>query len=262
MKLVMDEKLKHRLIGLAVIISLGAIFVPAMIKKSSQKLEDNFSVNINLPQKPIAPEVAVTDEDELFKTIKVSRVELTEVPGEKQLPRLVQAEFTDADTQVTTAALTTAKNEALALDAVKLAAKDGIKVAAKTIVTSKSPVLAKKTIPPIVQSNRIAQSKKIITKPVPVKTNLRASHAKPVIKQAIYAVQLASFSQMTNAHALVNKLHTRGYKATMIRVAGTNGPVYKVVAGHSPNRSEVVRIKAQLASAMQLNGFVVNTGVS
>ena len=72
MKLVMDEKLKHRLIGLAVIISLGAIFAPAMMKKSSQRLESNFSVNVKLPPKPLAPDVVMTDEKEMFKTIKDS----------------------------------------------------------------------------------------------------------------------------------------------------------------------------------------------
>lgn len=32
MTLVIDERIKHRLIGLAVIISLGAIFAPAIMK--------------------------------------------------------------------------------------------------------------------------------------------------------------------------------------------------------------------------------------
>lgn len=32
MKLVIDEKLKHHLVGVAVVLSLGAIFLPAMMK--------------------------------------------------------------------------------------------------------------------------------------------------------------------------------------------------------------------------------------
>lgn len=39
MKLIMDEKVKHRLIGLAVIISLGAIFAPALIKNQAKALK-------------------------------------------------------------------------------------------------------------------------------------------------------------------------------------------------------------------------------
>ena len=38
MKFVMNEQLKHRLTGLVVLLSLGVIFVPAMIKKSTRHL--------------------------------------------------------------------------------------------------------------------------------------------------------------------------------------------------------------------------------
>lgn len=83
MKLIMDEKVKHRLIGLAVIISLGAIFAPALIKKSSQSPESNFSVNVKLPPKPLPPDVVITDEKEVFKTIKVAKTEIPPIPVEK-----------------------------------------------------------------------------------------------------------------------------------------------------------------------------------
>ena len=36
MKLVIDEKVKHRLVGLAVILSMGIIIAPAVLKKSQQ----------------------------------------------------------------------------------------------------------------------------------------------------------------------------------------------------------------------------------
>lgn len=78
----------------------------------------------------------------------------------------------------------------------------------------------------------------------------------------MYAVQLASFSQLSNAQALVGKLNSKGYKAKFIRTSGKQGPVYKVYAGHSPRKVDALKLKSQLASAMQLNGFVVNTGVS
>ncbi len=60
----------------------------------------------------------------------------------------------------------------------------------------------------------------------------------------------------------MNKLHSKGYKATYAKVSGKQGAIYKVFAGHSPNKNDVIRVKTQLASAMQLNGFVVNTRVS
>ena len=97
MKLVMDEKLKHRLIGIAVIISLGAIFAPAIVRKSSQHNENNFSVSVKLPPKPAIPKVSVADESEMFKTIKVARVDAVSATDEKQLPKLVRAETIKSD---------------------------------------------------------------------------------------------------------------------------------------------------------------------
>jgi DedD protein len=81
-------------------------------------------------------------------------------------------------------------------------------------------------------------------------------------KKGLYAVQLASFSKLANAQALVTKLQRKGYKANYVKTVARNGTIYKVYAGHSPVKSDVVKLKTQLASAMQMNGFVVNTGVS
>src|ERR1044072_862846 len=76
MKLGIYEKVKHRLVGPAGIFSLGAIFLPTLFKKSSQHLENNFSVNVQLPPKPKAPDVAVANEKEMFKTIKVATIKI------------------------------------------------------------------------------------------------------------------------------------------------------------------------------------------
>ena len=37
MKLMMDERVKHRLTGVVVLVSIAVIFVPAMIKKSNKR---------------------------------------------------------------------------------------------------------------------------------------------------------------------------------------------------------------------------------
>ncbi len=91
MKLVLDEKLKHRLIGVAVIISLGAIFAPALIKKSNLRNEGNFTVNVQLPPKPVAPNIVINDEQEVFKTIKIAKVTLPQ-DNEKPSIELTKAE--------------------------------------------------------------------------------------------------------------------------------------------------------------------------
>ncbi|HHF7366548.1 TPA: SPOR domain-containing protein [Legionella bozemanae] len=264
MKLVIDEKLKHRLVGVAVVLSLGAIFLPAMMKKSSQRLENNFSVKVQLPPKPTTPNVAVTDEKEMFKTIKVAKIEIPPVveqkksnQGKEDLIQSVQV----ADNTVVSVAKAEASRPAAAAKPIELAlsnaAQDVIKKQMK-VVAATAPAKPATDVKPIKPVANI--SPKTIKKPVvaQVNTNINTKN----YKKNIYAVQLASFSKLANAQSLVSKLRGKGYKASYIKTAGRQGVIYKVYAGHSPVKSDVMKLKIQLASAMQLNGFVVNTGVS
>lgn len=255
MKLVMDEKVRHRLVGLAVIISLGAIFAPALIKKSSQNPESNFSVNVKLPPKPLPPNVVVTDEQEVFKTIKVAKTEIPPISVEKQSTNLVKAEPITSGMDGTIKASGIAKVEAdsthsIKLEPIKLAVNKAANATAKKVVTLASAKPVKVT--------PVSTAKKGTNK----KVNTVKVAAKPVIKRDMYAVQLASFAQVSNAQALVNRLKSKGYKANFIKSNSRNGVVYKVVVGHSPVKNDVIKLKTKLANAMQLNGFVVNTGVS
>ncbi|MCL5272387.1 MAG: SPOR domain-containing protein [Gammaproteobacteria bacterium] len=259
MKLVMDEKLKHRLVGLAVIISIGAIFAPAVLKKSSQNLENNYSVNIKLPPKPLVPDVLSSNEQDVFKTIKVAKVKIPSVTDEHQLPEQVRAETIKSDLITTNKAMAAAdikpaaKSELIQLalnEAVQSTSKKAIKVAV---------IKPKKAAPVIATRNKPVM--KALAKPARAVQVAKVKNS-PVNKKELYAVQLASFSQMSNAQSLVNRLRTKGYKANFIKASGKNGPMYKVYVGHSPRKLDVMKVKSQLASAMQLNGFIVNTGVS
>ena len=268
MKLVIDEKLKHRLIGLAVIISLGAIFAPAIMKKSSQNFESNYSVHVKLPSKPIAPDVALSDEKELFKTIKIAKVELPKVSAESQVSELARAQVISSDTIAVHEAPSLDKKESvLNPEPIKLAVNQAAKNTAKQIVQVASNKSTKPIVKPVPATKSpavVAVHKKPVVKAVKLAANTaRKPQAKPnQVKSEVYAVQLASFAQLSNAQALVNKLHQKGYKATFAKVSTRQGAIYKVYAGHSTNKVQVLRMKTQLSSAMQLNGFIVNTGVS
>lgn len=250
MKLVLDEKLKHRLIGLAVIVSLVAIFAPAVMKKSSQNLVTNYSVHVRLPQKPVAPHVEMSDEKELFETIKVAKVHIPEVSAESQLPELAAMETIKSDSLVQPVhELAENKKQDTLNEPVISEVKKQAKLALKAPIKA-APVLA-------VIKKPAAKINTAMRRPIPKKVVVKA-----LAKADIYAVQLASFAQLANAQALVNKLHSKGYKASFTRMKGQQGPIYKVYAGHSSNKTAVLKVKTQLASAMQLNGFIVNTRVS
>lgn len=251
MKLVIDEKLKHRLVGLSVILSLGAIFLPTMIKKSTQHLEGNFSIHVKIPPKPEAPKVEVTGEKELFKTIKVAQIKAplvamqrtSELSKEDFIPSVRVANNTDSSLVKT--------------DSISHTHADNSSIKLALSNTAKN-VIKKHTVATVIQSTsgsdvKIKQIKK---------SNETKKSTRSFSKNEIYAIQLASFLKLNNAKALVNTLHEKGHKANYVKIRTKNGFIYKVYAGYSPTRSEAMKLKTQLASAMQLNGFVVKTGGS
>lgn len=259
MKLVIDEKLKHRLVGMAVVLSLGAIFLPSMMKKSSQRFENNFSVNVKLPPKPTAPNVVMSDEKEMFETIKVAKVEIPPVLDQKGSD-LDKEDFIQSVQAVDDAGIRVAKSEPTpnreVAKPIELALNNGAKIAAEKQINevAKKPV---KLVKPVKVQTQMA-TKKVVSAPVIAKANENRS----VSQKNIYAVQLASFAKFSNAQALVSRLKSQGYKANYLKTNGTRGVIYKVYVGHSPVKSDVIKVQTQLASVMQLNGLVVNTGVS
>jgi DedD protein len=264
MKLVIDEKLKHRLIGLAVVISLGAIFAPAMMKKSNQSVENNYSVRVKLPPKPSAPNVAVVDEKEVFRTIKIAKVHIPNVSAESQLPELAKAEMLHSDVIASRESSSLEKpSDKTSAESIQLALEQAAQNTVKHVqVAVKKPPMNVKA--KVLAHNRVRTIKKVPVTLHPKSQNIKVTNrnqVRPVHKE-LYAVQLASFSQLANAQSLVNKLHSKGYKARFIKVASKQGVTFKVFAGHSPQKTDVIKLKMQLANAMQLNGFIVNTGVS
>lgn len=92
MKLVMDERVKHRLVGVVVILSVAIIFLPALFKKSNRHFEDNVNLAVQLPAKPMLPEVAVVNEKVLFQSVKVAKVDLPPLEDTVRKTALSRAE--------------------------------------------------------------------------------------------------------------------------------------------------------------------------
>jgi len=84
MKWLLDDKIKHRLVGFSVLLSIAIIFIPAMIKKSNQYLDKKMSLTIHLPPKPAFTEVSAEKPKNLFKTMKVAHVVLPKVVERKE----------------------------------------------------------------------------------------------------------------------------------------------------------------------------------
>ncbi len=207
MKFVMDERVKHRLTGLVVILSIAAVFIPAVMKKSTHHFEENVNLSMKLPAKPTLPKVAMTDQKSLFQSVKVAHVD---IPTAVDVPRLTQI----------------AKAEPLSIKSIVPPAPVG-------------PATAELIAVP---SQKLAQSASF--------------------KKERYAVQLASFAQQENAKSLVTRLRSKGYIASYNKFSGKQGEFYKVIVGQLNQKDEAKNLQKQLVASMQLNGFVIKTGVS
>lgn len=171
-----DDKIKHRVIGLAVLLSFAVVFIPAMVKKSNQQLDKKMHLALNLPSKPAFPKVTAVKPTVLFETIKVAHVVIPSVNESKGKVEIARAESLSDNTMPN-----------------------------KTIL-QKAPILAS---PPQGANKHQPVVALVIPSKSTKKVNLNAE-----LKKELYSVQLASFSQQDNAQSLVEQLNKQGYKAS------------------------------------------------
>jgi DedD protein len=228
MKLVMSERVKYRVTGLVVIMSVAAIFVPTLMKNSNHRFEENISLAVHLPAKPTPPKVLIANENTLFQSVKVAHADIPKVVEELRATQIAKAETLNTRSVVPAAPVASkpliAKAELAIVPAAKIAASTPPKILAKVV------------------------------EPKAIKLN--------DVKKEVYAVQLASFSQQDNAKSLVNRLRSKGYIASYNKFSGKQGEFYKVLVGQLHEKDKAQHLQKQLADSLQLLGFVVKTGVS
>ncbi len=100
MKRILSEQNKHRIIGVLVILSVLMLIMPAVMKKSTQRFEENLSVSLKLPARPILPKVAVPNSKALFKTVKVAKVDIPKAPSVPATSLIAKAEPLNRQTTV------------------------------------------------------------------------------------------------------------------------------------------------------------------
>lgn len=239
MAFTINERLKHRLVGIIVIISIGTIFIPALMKTSSSKIEQTTSIAIQLPPKPALPDVTMKNKEELFKTVKVAHVTIPTVSEPLTLKQVAKAESL------------TQMNEATRLPVSKSVIAQAKLPRTKNVSSLK--------VSPVKETLKLTATKEAAKKIIPQKNIIAKS--KP-FNSTNYAVQLATFSIQNNAITLVNKLKSKGYKATVNKSIVKNNVMYKVLVGNASEKQQALLLKQQLAATMQLTGFIVSTGIS
>jgi len=223
MKLMLNERLKHRIIGVVVIVAIAVIFLPAVMKKSNYRFDDNVSLSVHLPKKPALPNVVVKDEKAMFTTVKIVHVAIPTADVAAPLVQTVKARVI---------------GEILPLD--------------------KNPGLTKAEllVAPVLKQAAKLNKRDVVAKKIAVQRQ------RPALKKDVYAVQLASFSQEKNANSLVKSLRTNGYKASYAKISNKNGELYKVIVGALKQKIQAQNLQQQLSAKLQLNGFIIKTRVS
>lgn len=223
MKFVMDERVKFRLTGVVVILSIAVIFLPAMMKKSNQHFEENFSVSLKLPDKPMPPSVSIPKQSAMLTSVKAAHVDV---------PNTVVDE-----------------------------PYDSVIAKAEPLSVSPAPVVAKVSSPAkVLKTVAILPAKNLPVKQPALPAKIVAATTKR-LKEG-YGVQLASFTQQRNAESLVARLRKQGFAAHYNKFNGKQGQFYQVVVGLVNQKNDAISLQKKIASNMQLNGFIIKTGVS
>lgn len=97
MKLILEERRKHQLIGLIVMVALGALFLPPLMKHSTDRLEEKINISVRLPDKPVQPNIEPPDEKTMFRAVKVAHVDIDNPPSKVTVPSEVHAQALSTD---------------------------------------------------------------------------------------------------------------------------------------------------------------------
>ncbi len=80
MKLVINEKIKHRCVGIAVIVSIGVIITPAILKQSQPTPQEHIAMAIQLPPAPPPPKIITPTANEMFASNEAITLEIQPLP--------------------------------------------------------------------------------------------------------------------------------------------------------------------------------------
>lgn len=265
----MDQELKQRLIGAAVITALAAIFIPMLFDDPID--ETGKSINeLKIPEMP----AKVQDVEIMPLPEKVEDV-ATEAPIEKPpLPQSTPA------VSVPAPAVSEGEDEA-ALEApkpkVRLGAKETAVVPRSAQVVEPEPDVAEaedipvrpETLKPAKSTatpasalpSPIKPAQPVLNKPLESKPSVAEAAAKPVAPAAgesattRWYLNAGSFSQKSNAVSLLDTLKQQGFAATLKEVTSDKGTVYKVRVGPMLDKAKAQAVKSKLAQ-INVNSFV------
>ncbi len=247
----MDQELKQRLIGAAVITALAAIFVPMLFDDPID--ESGKSINeLKIPELPSQAQ----DVEIMPLPAKPEDVATVPAPGKPQAPAPTSEyegeDEADMDMAARPRAMITEKEAA-------------ITPRQKPVESEPSFAEAEDVDAPVVSVEPVAPAKS--TPQRVLATEAPAKPAKPVIEQPskpaaplenattrLY-LNVGSFSQKSNATTMLENLKKQGFAASIKEVASSKGVIYKVRVGPMLDKAKAQDMKSRLAK-INVNSFV------
>lgn len=258
----MDQELKQRLIGAAVITALAAIFVPMLFDDPID--ETGKSINeLKIPELPVKQqEVEIMPLPEKVEDVAV--VQQPEEKNAKPTPKLVEEGAAEAGLNLPKPAVHAPVKDAAAVKRLQVVEPDAAVVADEDLPISEAedirPAIkpGKPTPQPaqnLANANLAPKAQKPVTKPVD--TAVSETAAKPAVNEAgtRWYLNAGSFAQKVNALSLQDNLKQQGFPASVKEVAGEKGVVYKVRIGPMLDRAKAQAVKNKLTQ-INVNSFV------
>lgn len=239
----MEERLKQRLVGAAVLVSLAVVFVPMLMDVPEETREDVSVTSITeIPDRPssrIQPSVVTTLE--LPETprldAEVERERNRQASGVSTEDHGVRA---DVPARVSVSATTEASDDAGAV----VSNAPEVPAPASTSVRPERPEA------PVAGSSVTAAQQ-------PDDASEQHVPVAPATVTEGWIVQLGSFRKAENARTLRKRLRAKGYPAFVESGTSAGGEVSRVFVGPMLDRGQAKDSAAKLRRDMQLEGIVM-----
>lgn len=227
-------RIKQRVIGAIVLVSLGVIFIP-MLLNSERSLDDGMPVfGSNIPNKP---------------AYISKKADKSTTPSSAAIIIKSQADF---DSRVMVDEHTPKlKDESVASFAKEesptkiIPAKDSSQKSSKAAQTQEAK---KKSTPNQTTAKKLTTSSEIIT-----------AKTAPTAKQPAkaWAIQVGSFSERKNAFSLRNKLRSKRFTAFVDAIKTPKGNIYRVRVGPEVQRVQAEKTQQRLFKELKISGLVI-----
>ena len=231
----MEERLKQRLVGAVVLVSLAVVFVPILFDMPGETNgETSADLISEIPERP-----QVGFGSSASGTLDAPQTPRLDTELERERAR---------DTSRTGAGERTVSSEVPV--AGTKSSSPGASGSAQVAAASGQPASE-------------AESPASVARPDPAtakKQPERGSASKPVAEASAaggWTVQLGSFLKSENAVALRKRLRARGYTAFVESGSSARGAVSRVFVGPMPDREQAKASAAKLQREMALEGIVV-----